>query len=119
MTRWVVRPCAEGEFDAVERIDTSFSTDTVLAIVRTADGYEISPKPVEPAVTKKLPFDDIDAARSTWATADVAVLDEGTVFAFAATRYHAWNSRLEITDLCVSPQHRRNGVGRASSIASS
>ena len=112
MTTWVVRPFAEGDFEAVERIDTSFSTDTVLAVERTANGYEVSALPVEPAFTKKLPLDDMKAARSSWATADV-VLDEGMVFAFSSTRYHEWNRRLEIADLYVSAQHRRKGVGRA------
>ena len=94
---------------AIAAVDRSFRTDIVLAPIPTASGVEFTT--VDERLTKTFPLDDLDAADRPWSKAWV-VLKNGTVRAFAAVGYQAWNSRLVLWHLYVDTPHRGQGLAK-------
>lgn len=112
--RWTVRTLdVPTDLPAVGLIDTSFSTDRIYRVSVRTDGFLLQSEDVRPPVTKRFPLDDVASGSHKWATADVAILDEGIICGFAASEYQEWNRRLMLTHLYVSKLQRRRGVARA------
>lgn len=97
---------------AVARLDTSFTTDVIYGVRRTAMGFELETRSVSPPLTKAFEIEDLDSDDRPWDRAFVAVLD-GEVSGFAAVGFESWNKRLTLWHLYVQPGARRRGLGRA------
>lgn len=98
-----------GDAVAISRIDRSFRTDIVLAPIPTKMGVEFTP--LGERVTKTYPLDDLEAAEHPWDRAWV-VVKNGTIRAFAAVSYQAWNRRLTLWHLYVDGPQRGQGLAR-------
>lgn len=93
-----------------EAIDNSFTTDTILEVTATDGEFRVRQVPVDPPVRKVYPDDEeADADDHTIVALDV----EGHVCGAITFAYAAWNRRLHITDIRVSPSHRGQGIGTA------
>ncbi|GHF38270.1 MULTISPECIES: GNAT family N-acetyltransferase [Streptomyces] len=94
---------------AVDAIDNSFVTTAVLEVTARADGFVLREAPVDPPLLKEYPDEDEERADG----AEVVAAYEGAELCGAVTvAYQAWNRRLHIADLRVSPAHRGRGIGR-------
>jgi ribosomal protein S18 acetylase RimI-like enzyme len=96
---------------AVESIDTSFETSSVLDVVTNARGIEFVERALETPITKRYSIDEVFAPWARWSTGWVA--DAGGVHGFATAGYEAWHERLVLWFLYIAPAWRRRGVGRA------
>lgn len=98
--------------DAIEAIDTSFSSDSYFKIEKDGNSFRLVPTPCAPFV-KRFPFYDLrrDDYRQ-WDRAEVAV-ENGRVVGFVATEFQFWNRRLVLRHLYVDSASRRRGVGHA------
>lgn len=94
---------------AIARIDRSFRTDMVLGPLPTARGVEFVP--LEERITKTFPLDDLADEQRPWDRAWV-VVKNGTIRAFAAVGYQAWNRRLVLWHLYVDTPQRGQGLAR-------
>ncbi|MGR4879793.1 GNAT family N-acetyltransferase [Streptomyces sp. LARHCF249] len=112
---------------AIEAVDGSFTTDTVFEVAASGGtddgvaglGFLLREVPADPPLYKEFPPEEHDeqgsgggAGTGGDARTYVAV-DGGRVCGFAAVGYAAWNRRLTIEDIEVSPGHRGRGIGRA------
>ncbi|MEU6863423.1 GNAT family N-acetyltransferase [Streptomyces sp. NPDC046876] len=110
--------------EGIARLDGSFTTHTVFEVAGGEAGFTVREVPVDPPVRKVFP-DDTDQAEDDAAHAPDAVggpaegdervfvaLDGEAVCGFAAVTYAAWNRRVTIDDIEVSPAHRGRGIGR-------
>ncbi len=97
---------------AVEAIDTSFQTTTVFAQVTSARRIELVEQELPEAITKRYEIDEVFAPWASWEVGWVAE-EDGAVRGFATVEYEAWNERLNLWFLYISPPWRRRGVGRA------
>lgn len=98
---------------ALTRIDAGYSSDVGLRVRRDGDSFVLDEQPLNPAVSKQFPLDEVVAEpEPQWDAAFVAVLD-GVLCGFAATAYHGWNRRLQLCHLYVDRGCRRRGVARA------
>ena len=97
---------------AVARLDTSFTTDAIYKVRRTATGFELETQSVVPPLSKAFEIEDLDSDDRPWDKAFVAVLD-GEVSGFAAVGFKSWNKRLTLWHLYVQPGARRQGLARA------
>ncbi|MET9322272.1 GNAT family N-acetyltransferase [Streptomyces sp. NPDC003038] len=106
---------------AIEALDGSFTTDSVFEVVATDAGFTLHEVPVDPPVHKMFPPEEHDeqvlgGSAGTGLQADArtyVALDGGRLCGFAAVGYSAWNRRLTIEDIEVSPGDRGRGIGRA------
>uniref|UniRef100_A0AAU2JLJ7 GNAT family N-acetyltransferase n=1 Tax=Streptomyces sp. NBC_00049 TaxID=2903617 RepID=A0AAU2JLJ7_9ACTN len=108
---------------AIEALDSSFTTATVFEVAEGEAGgglgFLLREVPVDPPVYKEFPPEEHDEqglGRGSGADGDArtyVALDGGTVCGFVAAGYAAWNRRLTIEDIEVSPGHRGRGIGRA------
>lgn len=111
------RPFAIREMDrvadrpGVAAIDTSFRTARLFDVVVTPRQIELVERALTTPLIKRYPMEDVFASWSTWETGFVA--DDGKICGFAAVEYEAWHRRLVLWHLYVTPDRRREGVGRA------
>ncbi|MFC9294660.1 GNAT family N-acetyltransferase [Streptomyces sp. NPDC057011] len=104
---------------AIEALDSSFTTATVFEVAASEAGFTLREVPVEPPVYKEFPPEEHDEqglGRGSGENGEArtyVALDDGRLCGFVATGYAAWNRRLTIEDIEVSPQHRGRGIGRA------
>ncbi|MGP3684189.1 GNAT family N-acetyltransferase [Streptomyces sp. IBSNAI002] len=118
----VYRPARPEDAGAIEALDGSFTTDTVFEVVPpdgAGFGFLLREVPADPPLYKEFPPEEHDEQGSgggAGAGADArtyVALDGGLVCGFAAVGYAAWNRRLTVEDIEVSPGHRGRGIGRA------
>ncbi|CAM5360358.1 GNAT family N-acetyltransferase [Streptomyces abikoensis] len=108
----VYRPALPGEHAAVEAIDNSFTTGTVLEVTASDEGFRLRETPVGPPLRKVYPQDEEGVEDEE--DAHVIVALSGDEPCGAITLTHAeWNHRLVIADLRVAPAHRGRGIGPA------
>ncbi len=105
----VHRTVRDGEAKAVEAIDNSFTTDSVIEVTASDDGFRLRFVPVEPPLRKVYPDDEDDGAEGG---ETLVALDDGELCGAVTFAYEAWNRRLFIADVRVAPAHRGRGVGR-------
>jgi ribosomal protein S18 acetylase RimI-like enzyme len=106
-----VRPAVfPDDADAIARIDTSFTTDTIYEVRLDSDSFRIDATSVVPPVTKTFPIDGISGWRA-WERAWVASDDDGTVCGFCAVRDQQWNRQLVLWHLYVDRAARGRGFG--------
>lgn len=110
---------------AIEALDGSFTTDTVFEVAASDTGFGagfgflLREVPADPPLYKEFPPEEHDeqgtgGGAGTGGDARTYVaLDGGRVCGFAAVGYAAWNRRLTVEDIEVSPGHRGRGIGRA------
>jgi ribosomal protein S18 acetylase RimI-like enzyme len=105
-----IRP-ADPERDAalIRSVDTSFETDAIFE-VQEPTGFRLVELPVDPPVVKTLPLTEPFGGRD-WERAWLA-LDGGRAVGVVSTGFEAWNRRVVIWHLYVSPGERRRGIGR-------
>ncbi|MGY0072003.1 GNAT family N-acetyltransferase (plasmid) [Streptomyces sp. QTS137] len=116
-TAYRYRIAAAEDTEAIKALDDSFTTDTVLQVTATEEGFALREIPVEPPLAKVFPEDESDGDDEDKNDADsrifVAHDVAGDLAGFVAVSYSGWNRRLTIEDIAVAPQHRGRGVGRA------
>ena len=96
---------------AIEAIDTSFTTDVILAVEATGEGFFLRERRLAAPIAKRFPIDDVHQDDRPWSHAFVAE-DGGACVGFAAVRLEPWNKRLVLWHLYVQPGARGRGVGR-------
>jgi ribosomal protein S18 acetylase RimI-like enzyme len=106
-----IRP-AELRRDAalIRSLDTSFETAVIFEVESDGTGFRLVERAVDPPVVKRFPLEEPFAGRE-WESAWLA-LDEGRAVGVVATQYKAWNQRVVIWHLYVSPGDRGRGIGR-------
>ncbi|MFE9745289.1 GNAT family N-acetyltransferase [Saccharothrix saharensis] len=102
-----LRRARPADLDQVAALDDSFTTDTVLDVVATPEGFTLRPRPVDPPLHKVFPPDD-DPGGTVFVAADGP-----RVRGFVAVELEDWHRRLVIAQVTVAPGHRGRGIGRA------
>ena len=97
---------------ALSQLDTSFTTERVYRVIRTAWGFELREEAVIPSLHKEYGPVTQDERLTDLPCAVIAELD-GRPAGFAAAEYEAWNRRAVIRHLYVASESRRQGVGAA------
>ncbi|MEX2982516.1 N-acetyltransferase family protein [Streptomyces sp. C36] len=104
------RPARPDELTAAHELDNSFTTDTVVRVTASDDGFALHPVPVEPALRKVYPDDEDEDGEGQ----EVLVADaDGELCGAVSFAYEEWNRRLVIADIRVSPGRRGRGIGAA------
>lgn len=115
-TSVVYRVARPEELAAAEALDNSFTTDSVIEVTSTDDGFRLREVAVDPPLRKVFPDEEDDSDTEddgAPATRVVVALDgDGALCGAITTEFSAWNSRLVIADVRVAPGHRGRGVGR-------
>ena len=96
----------------IAALDTAFTTSQVYEVGVSGDRIALTLRDVDKPLTKRFPLDDLEDPDRPYDTAWVATESE-TIIGFAATSHTAWNRRLALWHLYVSPAHRGRGVARA------
>ena len=96
---------------AVAAIDTSFETSTIFDVVLGARRIDLVERRLATPLVKRYPIGDAFAFWASWDTGFVA--DDGGICGFAAVEFEAWHARLILWHFYVSPERRRQGIGRA------
>lgn len=106
-----IRP-ADPERDAalIRSVDTSFETEAIFEVQAEPTGFRLVELPVDPPVVKTLPLTEPFGGLD-WERAWLA-LDGGRAVGVVSTGFEAWNRRIVIWHLYVSPGERRRGIGR-------
>ena len=108
----IVRPAVLPDDAAgIEAIDTSFTTRQIYDVGVVGDAIRLTLRDLEAVLSKRFPLDDLRRAERPYDRAWVA-LDGERIVGFAATSFEAWNRRLVLWHLYVSPLHRGRGVAR-------
>ena len=104
-----VRTLGPEHLRLLECFDASFTTDRVIAVTATQEGFRLVEQPRQELLTKRYGLPP--AAAQRW---DVTLLVHSgdAVVAVAATTFSAWNQRQVLDELHVAPAHRRRGVAR-------
>lgn len=103
------RPATPEDKRAIAALDNSFTTDTVIEVTVSEDGFRLRTVPVDPPLRKVYPEHDDDPEGN----AHLIVAHDGSGPCGVITFVHQeWNNRLWIADLRVSPAHRGRGIGR-------
>ncbi|MFI9201997.1 GNAT family N-acetyltransferase [Streptomyces sp. NPDC053048] len=104
----IYRPALPGELAAVDELDNSFTTGTVLQVTASDDGFTLRTVPVDPPLRKVFPDDEDEDGDG----AEVLVaLDDGELCGAITSVYEEWNRRLVIADVRVAPTRRGQGIG--------
>ncbi len=99
------------DLEPLSALDTSFETDTIYRIIRSALGFQLEEQPVHPPLTKTYSLDlNVPADGKQRTLMIVAELD-GVVVGFAAAAEEKWNRRVAVQHLYVDHSARRAGVG--------
>lgn len=85
-----IRPITAADRPGICALDTSFETATVFDVTATPHRLDLVERPITPPLVKR------------YAIAD----------AFAV-EFESWHARLVLWHLYVSPERRREGIGRA------
>jgi ribosomal protein S18 acetylase RimI-like enzyme len=101
-----------GDAAAIEQIDTSFTTDVVLDVAATGDGFTLRERRLAAPLTKRFPLDDVGALERPWSHGFLAETD-GACVGFAACGFEPWNRRLTLWHLYVQPVARGRGIARS------
>ncbi len=106
----IYRPVRPDETGDVEALDNSFTTDAVIEVTAADDGFVLRTVPVDPPLRKVFPDDEDEDDRD--GSCETHVAEDGDGLCGAVTFVHeAWNRRLLVADLRVSPAHRGRGIG--------
>jgi len=107
---------AKSERDRSAVIRGEFTSDTLLEVIRSDDGFVLRPLQLDPPVHKVFPDDepenDEDSEDDEGNRRFVA-LDGDLVCGYVDTSYEPWNRRLTIADIEVARPYQGRGIGRA------
>lgn len=92
--------------------DGSYSTDSILLIDPTADGFVLREERLLETCTKRYHFADLrdDMEAADWTA--VAIDATGERLGFCIAHYEIWNRRAVLDDLFVLPGARGLGIGK-------
>lgn len=108
----VIRPLGPGEATApLAELDTSFTTDRIYRVRRTALSFALEEEPVDPPYRKHYPLPGLEAELATMDQVFVAE-EGGAVVGFTALKYEEWNRQVVVHHLYVAPPQRGGGGGR-------
>ncbi|MER7111662.1 GNAT family N-acetyltransferase [Streptomyces sp. NPDC000229] len=105
----VHREARPEDLAGIDAIDGSFTTDRAFTVTATGTGFSIDETQVDPPLRKVFPEEDADGDLPGAHT--LVAVDGERVCGYVTTTYQAWNRRLTIADLAVSPDHRGRGIG--------
>jgi ribosomal protein S18 acetylase RimI-like enzyme len=107
-----VRPCGPGEDLApLAAIDTSFTTDRIYRVRRAALSFALEEEAVDPPFRKTYTFADLGAELKDMD--QFLIAEWGPVLAgLVGLKYEAWNRRMRVGHLYVTPPYRGKGIGR-------
>ncbi|HZF91481.1 GNAT family N-acetyltransferase [Streptomyces sp.] len=110
----VYRLARPEDSEPIERLDGSFTTDSVFEVTATGEGFRIRETPVDPPIDKVFPDeeDSGDEEDDPGLTRTVVAFDGKELCGFVETAFSPWNGRLTISDIEVAPEWRGKGVGR-------
>lgn len=101
------------DLDGLSRLTVAARSSTVLEVVTTDSGFQLTETPVPAPLMKDQDFlGEVTAADRHWTEGYVAV-DGQSIVGFAATAYERWNRRQILCHLYVDAGCRGRGVGRA------
>lgn len=95
----------------VEAIDTAFETSSVFDMKTTPRSIELVERTLATPMIKRYSIGEVFAQWASWDRG--WVYEDGEIRGFATVEHEAWNRRLKLWFLYISPAYRRNGVGRA------
>lgn len=99
--------------DTVNRIDDSFTTDTIIEIRPTGDGFVLTERTTSSPIRKEFPDEtSVEAGDKEPSARFVAVDEHGAVCGVIDLVSESWNRRVSVTELKVRPAQRRRGIGR-------
>ncbi|HZP85106.1 MAG TPA: GNAT family N-acetyltransferase [Chthonomonadaceae bacterium] len=97
--------------ETLSTLDTSFVTERIYRPVREEWGFRLVEEAVTPPLHKRYAFHPSDSVeRQNWDYTALAE-EDGKLAGFAAAEYTAWNRRVVLWHLYVSPAFRRQKVG--------
>lgn len=96
---------------AVEAIDTTFETTSVLDVVTSAREIRLVERTLDAPLSKRYAIGEVFAPWARWDHGWVA--DDGGVHGFATVAFEPWHERLILWFLYIAPPWRRRGLGRA------
>lgn len=110
-----IRRDVPGDHLALGDIDGSFITDTIFEVHPAANGFTLNEKTTSSPIVKNFPVGEDTEIEDAEESARFVAVDEscGTTCGFIDVVFEAWNRRVVIADLELSPQYRRRGLGRA------
>lgn len=95
----------------LSQLDTSFTTERIYRSVLEGLSFRLVEEAVRPPLQKQYPFDPSDPdERRNWQYTALAEAN-GALAGFAAAQYVAWNHRVVLWHLYVTPCYRHCGVG--------
>lgn len=107
-----IRPFKPGEdLTSLAAFDTSFVTDRIYRVQRSALSFGLEEVVVDPPFRKTYPLAGLAAELGNMDQVLAAELGQELV-GFTALKYESWNRRVVVCDLYVAPQHRGKGIGR-------
>jgi ribosomal protein S18 acetylase RimI-like enzyme len=95
----------------VEAIDTAFETSSVFDMSTTPRSIELVERTLATPMIKRYSIGEVFAQWASWDRG--WVYDDAEIRGFATVEHEAWNRRLKLWFLYISPAYRRKGVGRA------
>ena len=107
-----VRDYQPADRAGIEALDTSFETSSIYDVVVTPQQIDLVLRLLPSPQLKRYPIADAFAEWAQWDNGFVAE-DGGVIVGFAAVAYEAWHARLVLWHLYVTPERRREGIGRA------
>ena len=92
-------------------LDTSFRTDRVYRLERSAHSFTLEETSIVPSLEKSYPLEGVVDMLPTLDWVQVAS-DGGAVVGVVAMQFENWNRRANLHHLYLAPAARRQGVGR-------
>ncbi|MGX2997935.1 GNAT family N-acetyltransferase [Streptomyces sp. JNUCC 64] len=108
-----MRVANSADYDRIDALDDSFTTDRVLHVTAGEDGFDVRSVAVRPPLRKEYPADpenDRDR-RDPDLHHTVVAVDADRVVGFVTVTHHEWNRRLHVEQITVDPEYRGRGLG--------
>ena len=100
------------EFEAIKRLDASFSSASTFHVVREGHSFILSEKKASPPLQKSYSLSGLGEQILPSDHTFVAENSAG-LLGIASMRFEAWNKRAILRHLYIAAEHRGLGTGRA------
>ncbi|MFE9660620.1 MULTISPECIES: GNAT family N-acetyltransferase [unclassified Streptomyces] len=110
-----MRVASSADYDRIDALDDSFTTDRILHVTGGDSGFEIRSVAVQPPLRKEYPADpEADLARRDQdAHHTVVAVEDDRIVGFVTVSYAEWNQRAHVEQVTVDPAYRGKGLGSA------